>query len=73
MGPDGMVPDNGNMMGYDENMFPEAHLEGEYQELHSLMIDGGNRFGASTVAFDGQEELLWVGNLGVSVWFKMCL
>lgn len=67
LGPEGLVDSGVILQGYDNTLYPETHMEGEYREVHSLMIDGGTRFGASTVAFDGQEELLWVGNLGVSL------
>ena len=36
----------------------------EYKQLHSFMVDGGDRFGVSCLCFDTQE-LLWMGNQGV--------
>lgn len=36
----------------------------DYKELHSVFIDGAPRFGANSVTFDSELELLWVGNSG---------
>ena len=40
--------------------------DGEYQQTGSLVVDGGDHFAVSAAAFDHQEELLWMGNNGVS-------
>ncbi|GLH09815.1 PAN2-PAN3 deadenylation complex catalytic subunit PAN2 [Gryllus bimaculatus] len=37
---------------------------GEFHETRTVFADGGERFGATTVTFDRQEELVWVGNQG---------
>jgi hypothetical protein len=38
----------------------------EIGELGSILTDGSDHFGVSTVLFDSHEELIWVGNEGVS-------
>ena len=57
---------------YADPHMEAPHLEGEYHEIHSVVVDGGDRFAVSSVAFDGQEELLWNGNGGVSGFVKKC-
>lgn len=39
---------------------------GEFQESQSVLVDGGDRFGVSAVIVDRKEELVWMGNSGVS-------
>ncbi|XP_060593443.1 PAN2-PAN3 deadenylation complex catalytic subunit PAN2-like [Ruditapes philippinarum] len=55
------------MNPYAPPMFPGAEAaplpNQEYKQLHSLMVDGGDRFGVSCLCFDTQE-LLWMGNQG---------
>lgn len=59
-----------NMMAnhpYVQQMFPGSEASSlpneEYRQIHSFMVDGGDRFGVSSLCFDTQE-LLWMGNQG---------
>lgn len=47
--------------------FGEEYDGAEFHETHTLLADGGDRFGVSTVTFDTMEELMWMGNQGVLV------
>ena len=42
----------------------------EIGELASILMDGSDRFGVSTLLFDSHEELIWVGNEGVSCIYR---
>ncbi|XP_046740616.1 PAN2-PAN3 deadenylation complex catalytic subunit PAN2 isoform X1 [Diprion similis] len=44
--------------------FGEEFAGAEFQETRTLLADGGDRFGVSTVTFDNAEELMWMGNQG---------
>lgn len=41
----------------------------EYLEMGTIQADGGDTFGVSTIQFDTHEELIWMGNEGVSSMF----
>ena len=50
-----------------QDMFPGApELIQEYVESNKIIVDGGDRFGVSTLCYDSQE-LLWMGNQGVGI------
>lgn len=40
--------------------------EGGFALLNSVMSDGAPHFSVSALSFDSKEELLWMGNSGVS-------
>ena len=41
-------------------------LSGEFAELNMQTVDGSPQYGASSVHFDSNFELLWAGNNAVS-------
>lgn len=45
--------------------FGEEFAGAEFHETRTVLADGGDRFGVSTVTFDNVEELMWMGNQGV--------
>ncbi len=54
--------------GLASNLLPHSS---EFQKVHSVLVDGGDRFGVSTVTVDLQEELIWMGNQGVRPIFPL--
>lgn len=50
----------------NDHFTPDYSTGGEFQERRTILADGGEHFGVTALAFDSQEELLWMGNQGVS-------
>lgn len=61
-----------NYSPFPANFHVSTDGEPEFVERGQVLVDGGN-FGVSTVAFDTYEELLWMGNQGVSRTYNKCL
>lgn len=66
--------DGSQMEPFANGLQLSGYMEGlalgqEYSLLQSILVDGGTHFGVSTLSFDSFEELLWMGNQGVSILF----
>ncbi|XP_055538321.1 PAN2-PAN3 deadenylation complex catalytic subunit PAN2 isoform X2 [Wyeomyia smithii] len=57
-------PPAGDYPEIDYSTFNIGFGEPELMEHGTILADGGDRFGVSTVAFDTREELVWMGNQG---------
>ncbi|KAL1137635.1 hypothetical protein AAG570_009331, partial [Ranatra chinensis] len=47
-----------------DDHFGGDYVNAEYQERNTILVDGGQHFGVSSVTFDTHEELVWMGNQG---------
>lgn len=61
------APDLNHAYGVSEPYHMQSVENREYAEIQSILADGGDRFGVSATTFDLREELLWMGNSGVSI------
>lgn len=69
--------DGGPIESYANGLQMPAYCDGlalgqEYSLLQSILVDGGSHFGVSVLSFDTFEELLWMGNQGVSMFRYLC-
>lgn len=63
-----LVYENASHSGHYSPEFNHIYINdsfAEYTEIASVLSDGGDRFGVSAIAFDNNEELVWMGNQGV--------
>lgn len=60
------APNRPNQFSPNFRPYNLGEADPEYVEFCSVLADGGEQYNVTTVAYDAYEELLWMGNQGVS-------
>lgn len=62
--------DEGHLEGVNDASFHNTsnlYQQEEFVEVKHTIVDGGDRFSPTACVFDHYQELLWMGNHGVSI------